>query len=123
MRTAHIFLMAAAFAVSATASAADRRDAELELSQALTAVQTAEREDGARYAPADLNEAQAMLVTAQRAFDARAWTDTAIYAERAKVSGDLTVARSRQHRAEFATAEIERSVDALRVRLPNGGTP
>jgi hypothetical protein len=123
MRTAHILLMAAAFAVSATASAADRRDAELELSQALTAVQTAEREDGARYAPADLNEAQAMLATAQRAFDVRAWTDTAIYAERAKVSGDLTVARSRQHRAEVATAEIERSVDALRVRLPNGGTP
>jgi hypothetical protein len=123
MRTAHIFLMAAALAVSASASAVDRRDAELELSQALTAVQTAEREDGARYAPADLNEAQAMLVTAQRAFDARAWTDTAIYAERAKVSGDLTVARSRQHRAEAATAEIERSVDALRVRLPNGGTP
>jgi len=122
MRTSHVFLIAAAFAVCASAKAADRRDAELEMSQALTAVQTAEREDGARYAPADLNEAHAMLDNAQRAFDLRDWTGTAIYAERAKVSGDLTAARSRQHRAEVATAEIERSVDALHTRLPNGGT-
>ncbi|MGH8171721.1 MAG: DUF4398 domain-containing protein [Rhodanobacteraceae bacterium] len=123
MKSSHALLMVAAFAVSTSAAAVDRRDAELELSQALTAVQAAEREDGARYAPGELGEAQGMLVSAQRAFDARAWTDTALYAERAKVSGDLTVARSRQHRAETATAEIERSVDALRVRLPNGGTP
>jgi len=89
MRTSHVFLIAAAFAVCASAKAADRRDAELEMSQALTAVQTAEREDGARYAPADLNEAHTMLDNAQRAFDLRDWTGTAIYA-----AGDGVVVRA-----------------------------
>ena len=101
--------------------AIDRDDAQVELAQATTAVQAAERDDAARHAPADLDEAHAMLGTALRAADARAWTDVAIYAERAKVSGDLASARSRQRRAEAATAEIRRSVEALRADTLDGG--
>ena len=93
----------------------------LELTQAVTAVQTAERDDAARYAPADLDEAHSMLGSAQNAADGRSWDNTALYAERAKVAGDLASARSRQHRAESATAEIERSVDSLRREI--GATP
>ncbi len=114
-------LLLAALVVSGTAAAVDRDTAQLELTQAATAVQAAERDDAARYAPADLDEAHAMLDSAQSAADGRSWTDTAIYAERAKVAGDLASSRSRQHRAESATAEIERSVDSLRHQV--GGAP
>lgn len=118
------FLLVAALAVSGAAAAAavDRDTAQLELTQAATAVQSAERDDAARYAPADLDEAHAMLDAAQNAADGRSWTDVAIYAERAKVTGDLASSRSRQHRAEAATAEIERSVDSLQHQL-GGGAP
>jgi len=114
------FVFLAALEVSGAAAAVDNDTAQLELTQAVTAVQTAERDDAARYAPADLDEAHAMLDSAQGAASARAWTDTAIYAERAKVAGDLASSRSRQHRAEAATAEIERSVDSLRNQVGGG---
>jgi hypothetical protein len=121
MKRYRLFLLAA-LAVSGAAVAVDRDTATLELTQAVTAVQTAERDDAARYAPADLDEAHAMLDSAQSAADARNWTDVAIYSERAKVTGDLASSRSRQHRAEAATAEIERSVDSLQHQL-GGGAP
>jgi hypothetical protein len=121
MKRYRLFLLAA-LAVSGAAAAVDRDTATLELTQAMTAVQTAERDDAARYAPADLDEAHAMLDSAQSAADGRNWTDVAIYAERAKVTGDLASSRSRQHRAEAATAEIERSVDSLQHQL-GGGAP
>ena len=120
MKRCRLFLIAM-LAVSGVATAVDRDTAQLEFTQAVTAVQTAERDDAARYAPADLDEAHAMLDSAQTAVDGRNWTDVAIYAERAKVAGDLASARSRQHRAESATAEIERSVDSLRQQI--GGAP
>lgn len=115
------FVLVAALAMSGVAHAVDRDGAQLELAQAINAVQAAERDDAARYAPADLDESHAMLASAQAASDHRDWTGLAMYSERAKVSADLASARSRQHRAEAATAEIERSVDSLRAQLPNGG--
>lgn len=98
------------------AVAVDRDDAELELAQAATAIQAAERDDAMRYAPRDLDEAHAAFDVARRAADSREWLDAALYAERAKVNGDLASARSRQQRAEAATVEIQRSVDALRAQ-------
>lgn len=123
MKRYRLFLLAAlAVSGAAVAATVDRDTATLELTQAATAVQTAERDDAARYAPADLDEAHAMLDSAQSAADGRNWTDVAIYAERAKVTGDLASSRSRQHRAEAATAEIERSIDSLQHQL-GGGAP
>ena len=119
--TRYRFPLLAALAVSGAAAAVDHDTAQLELTQAVTAVQSAERDDAARYAPADLDEAHAMLDSATRAADRRNWDDAALYAERAKVTGDLASSRSRQQRAEAATAEIERSVDSLRRQL--GGAP
>ena len=100
---------------SGVAMAVDRDDVELELAQAATAIQAAERDDAMRYAPRDLDEAHAAFDVARRAADSREWVDAALYAERAKVSGDLASARSRQQRAEAAAAQIQRSVDALRA--------
>jgi len=118
------FFLAAALVVSGIAAAADRGDAELELAQAANAVQSAERDDAASYARPDLDEAHAMLGAAHDAFDSRDWTGSAMYAERAKLTGTLAGARSRQHRAEIATTEIERSVSTLRTQLGlPGDTP
>jgi hypothetical protein len=114
-------IFAALTTSSAIAASVDDDTAKLELTQAITAVQAAERDDALRYATTDLDEAHAMLDSAQRAADARDWTAAATFAERAKVSGDLASARSRQHRAEAATAEIQESVDTLRAQL--GGAP
>jgi len=114
-------LLLAALLAAGSASALDRGDAQLELAQAINAVRSAERDDAARYAVAELDEAHAMLASAQRAADDRAWTDAATFSERAKVAGDLASARSRQQRAEAATAEIERSLDMLKTQFSSGG--
>lgn len=106
-----------------TALAAERKDAELALAQASTAVQNAGRDDAATYAAAEFATAQAMLTAATEAFETRAWTRSAIYAERARVDGDLAAARGRQFRAEAAAAELERSLDSLRAQIPAGGSP
>lgn len=119
-------LASSAVATAGVAAAAmvDRSSAEVEFAQATTAVQAAERDDAARYAPVDLDEATTMLDAARQASERGAWTDLATYAERAKVAGDLASARARQQRAEAATAELQRSIDSLRARLSvPGGLP
>lgn len=105
------------------AHAVGREQAQVELAQATTAVQAAERDDAARYAAADLDEAHAMLDSARGAVESRDWRRTALYAERAKVCGELASAVSRQKRAEAAADEIRRSVDALRAQAGRGGAP
>lgn len=104
------------------ASAAERKDAELALAQASTAVQTARRDDAETYAAAEFATAQTTLNASLEAFDARAWTRSLIYAERARVDGELAGARGRQFRAEAAADELERSLDSLRAQI-SGGSP
>ncbi|MEO7326724.1 MAG: DUF4398 domain-containing protein [Dokdonella sp.] len=118
----HRSLLCALFVAAGTdVHAMGREEAQVELAQATTAVQAAERDDALRYAPADLDEARGMLSSAQRAADSRAWTDVAIFSERAKITADLASSRSRQQRAEAATAELQRSLDALHAQPANGG--
>jgi chromosome segregation ATPase len=123
MKAYRRFLCAVLAMASVSAYAMNREGAQVELAQATTSVQAAERDDAVRYAPADLDEAHAMLGNAQRAADARAWTNVAIFSERAKVTGDLASARSRQQRAETATIELQRSLDALHAQTTRGGAP
>ncbi|HEY6940259.1 DUF4398 domain-containing protein [Dokdonella sp.] len=120
MKMIRIAVTVALAAAAGVVHAIDRDAAQRELAQAATAVQAAERDDAARYAPGDLGEAHAALDAAQRAADAREWTDAAYFAERAKVNGDLASARARQQRAEAATARIQRSIDTLQAE---GGVP
>ena len=112
-----LLALIASLAFSGRAFALDSSDADLALAQAERAVQAAERDDAARYAPADLATARALLLAARDAYDDREWTDSVLDAERAQADGDLAAARSRQFRAEAATAEIERSVEALRTEM------
>jgi len=97
--------------------ATDRRDAELAMTEANAAVESAERADAAQFAGADIGTAHDMLASAQNAYDHRDWTISIFDAENAKADADLAAARSRQLRAEEATAEVERSVRTLREQL------
>jgi hypothetical protein len=103
------------------AHAFDRNDADTALAAASTAVQAAERGDASQYAGADLASAHDMLNIAQAAYDHRDWSESVFHAENAKADADLAAARSRQMRAEQATAQVERSVQSLRDQLGISG--
>ena len=104
-------------ALPLAAFGADRKDAELAMTEAHTAIESAERADAAQFANADIGTARDMLAGAQNAYDHRDWTISIFDAENAKADADLAAARSRQMRAEEATAEVERSVRTLREQL------
>jgi hypothetical protein len=102
---------------TAAANAADRKDAELAMTEAGTAVESAERADAAQFAATDLNDAHAMLAGAQAAYDHHKWLDSMFSSGNAKADANLAAARSRQHRAEAATAEMATTVRSLREQL------
>ena len=99
------------------ANAADRKDAELAITEAGTAIQSAERADAAQYAATDLNDAHDMLGGAQAAYDHHKWLESVFSSGNAKADANLAAARARQHRAEAATAEMETTVRSLREQL------
>jgi hypothetical protein len=111
---AAIVILASSFTA---ANAADRKDAELAITEAGTSVQSAERADAAQYATTDLNDAHDMLASAQAAYDQHKWLDSVFSSGNAKADANLAAARARQHRAEAATAEIESTVRSLREQL------
>jgi hypothetical protein len=108
-------------ALPLAAQALDRKDAELAMTEAGTAVESAEHADAARYDAVDLDTAHDMLANARAAYDRHHWTESVLNAENAKVDADLAAARSRQHRAEQATAEVETTVRSLREQLGISG--
>lgn len=112
-----LIIAAAALAVPLGAAAVDRKDAELALAEAGAAVEAAQRADAQQYAAAELGSAHDMLASAQAAYDHRAWTDSFFDSDSAKADANLAAARSRQHRAEAATAELETTVGSLREQL------
>ena len=113
-----------ALALPGFAAATDRTDAELAMTEAGTAVQSAERADATQYAAADITAAHAMLAGAQAAYDHRHWDESAMDSESAKADANLAAARSRQHIAEAMTAELDRTVNTLRQQLNiAGGQP
>lgn len=103
------------------AFATDRKDAEIALAQAETAVQSAESADAATAAASEMRLAQNNLVAARGALERRNWTDSAMNAEKAKADADLAAARSREKRATAATAEIEASLQTLRREVGRSG--
>lgn len=99
------------------ASAADRKDAELAITDASSSVESAERADAAQYAATDLNDAHDMLSSARNAYDHHKWLESVFGSGNAKADANLAAARARQHRAEAATAEIDSTVRSLREQL------
>ena len=111
--TAALLMMTLPLAVHA----ADRKDAQLAMTQADTAITSAEHADAAINAPTTLKTARDMFATAQTSFDHRRWQDSVFNAENATADANLATAQSRQHRAEAATAEIETTVRSMREQL------
>ncbi|HET8941925.1 MAG TPA: DUF4398 domain-containing protein [Rudaea sp.] len=97
--------------------AVDRKDAQLAMTQADTAITSAEHADAAINAPTTLRTSRDMFANAQSAFDRRRWQESVFNAENATADANLATAQSRQHRAEAATAEIEAAVRSMREQL------
>jgi hypothetical protein len=119
-------LLAAAlvFALPITVNAMDRKDADLALAEAGASIESAERADAALYAGTELNTAHDMYTSAQSAYDHRDWTESAFSADDAKADANLAAARSRQHRAEATTNEMEATLRSLREQVGvAGGQP
>lgn len=116
-------LIAAALvlALPFTAHAMDRKDADLALAEAGASIEAAERGDAAQYAPTELNTAHDMFASAQAAYDHRNWTESAFAADSSKADANLAAARSREHRAEATTNEMETTVRTLREQLGVSG--
>lgn len=113
-----------AIAAPGFAFATDHTDAELAMTEAGTAVESAERADANQYAAADITAAHTMLADAQAAYDHRHWVESSMDSESAKADANLAAARSRQHIAEAMTAELDRTVGTLRQQLNiTGGQP
>jgi hypothetical protein len=119
-------LIAAAMIIALpfTAYGLDRKDADLALAEAGASIDAAEHADAAQYAPTDLNTAHDMFAGAQAAYDHRNWTESAFAADNSKADANLAAARSREHRAEATTNELEQIVRSLREQMGvSGGQP
>ena len=122
--TRTLFAAALVLALPITANALDRKDAELALAEAGASIEAAEHADAAQYAPTELNTAHDMYAGAQAAFDHRNWTESAFAADNSKADANLAAARSREHRAEATTNELETTVRSLREQVGmSGGQP
>jgi Domain of unknown function (DUF4398) len=107
-----------------TAYGMDRKDADLAMAEAGASIEAAERADAAQYAPTELNTAHDMFASAQSDYDHRNWTDSAFAADNSKADANLAAARSREHRAEATTNELETTVRTLREQMGmSGGQP
>lgn len=123
---AKILALALLAAAPLAAGAADRKDAELAMTQAATAIQSAQQADASQYASADFGTAQDNLMAAHSAYDARHFEESIIDSENARADANLSAARSRQVRAEATTSELERTVRSLREQIGapiTGGQP
>lgn len=112
-RTATLLVLS----VPGLCAAATHEQAQLALERAHTAYEGAQQADAARDAPSAMNTARNMLIAADGAWERRNWTDAWLNAEKATVDANLASARSRQMRAEAATAEIEASLETVRAQL------
>jgi hypothetical protein len=115
--------LALVLAVPALAHAG-RQEAELALTQARSAVASAERAGATAEAPLEFNASRDTLAQAESSYEDRDWTDAELESHRARADARVAEARSRQHKAERATAEIQAAVDTLRAEIArHGGTP
>ena len=110
-----------AFAIAttlvATPAFAGKRDAELGLTQARSAVDAAERAGAAEFAGPELNIARDMLARAEGSYDDRDFDDSEDEAERAVLDARLAEARARQQKAEIAANEVEAAIESLRLEV------
>ena len=116
-----LFAAALVFALPMTVNALDRKDADLALAEAGASIEAAERADAGQYATTELNTAHDMYASARAAYDHRNWNESAFSSDDAKADANLAAARSRQHRAEATTNELDTTVRSLREQVSAAG--
>jgi Cdc6-like AAA superfamily ATPase len=114
-------ILSLALALPGLAAAANRHDAELAMTAAASALESAERAGAAQYATDDLTNARNGMAHAQGLANDRDWTESMLASEKTRADAILAEARSRQARAEATTAEVEAAVRTLRVELDRAG--
>jgi hypothetical protein len=96
---------------------AGHKDAELALTQARSAVAAADRAGAPATVPRDFHTARDSLAQAEGSFEDREWDDAELESHRARADARVAEARSRQVKAETATAEIQAAIDTLRAEI------
>jgi hypothetical protein len=87
-----------------------------QLSAARTAISRAQSL-ASRYAPAELQAAQAKLVRAEAAYRGSDWTEARRLAEQAEVDAGFAAAVAENERSRRASAELAQSIDQLKREL------
>jgi hypothetical protein len=114
-------ILSIALALPGVAAAANRHEAELAMTAAQSALESAERAGAEQFASADLGNARNGMAHAQGLANDRDWTESMLASEKTRADAILAEARSRQARAEATTAEVEAAVRTLRVELDRAG--
>lgn len=70
-----------------------------------------------RYAPAELQGAQAKLARAEAAYRGNEWTDARRLAEQAEADAGFALAVAENERSRRASAELAQSIDQLKREL------
>ncbi|WP_051603832.1 DUF4398 domain-containing protein [Marinobacter sp. HL-58] len=94
---------------------------EESLNAANDAIESAEQADARQYAPAELEEARAMLVMAEKAVAEEAMTEADQLAQQARVAAELAIARTQAAKATEINRQFERDADALDVEMGRQG--
>ncbi|MCL7945373.1 DUF4398 domain-containing protein [Marinobacter sp. ATCH36] len=91
------------------------------LNAARDAIARAEQADARQYAGAELEEARAKLVMAEKAVAEEAMTEADRMAQQARVAAKLAVARTEAAKAAEINREMGRGADALDVEMDRQG--
>lgn len=100
---------------------AGRSEAETALARANGGVAAAERAGAVQSVPTEAAVAREKLIQAERSCERRDWDDCERAAHRAYADARLAEARTRQAKAESATAALQAAVDTLRAELARTG--
>jgi hypothetical protein len=103
------------------AAHAGRSEAETALTRASSGVAAAERAGAPATGSVEAGLAREQLMVAQRACERREWDDCERAAFRSHADARLAEARTRQIKAEAATAALQAAVDTLRAELVRTG--
>jgi PBP1b-binding outer membrane lipoprotein LpoB len=91
------------------------------LNAAKTAIDSAEQADARQYAGAELEEARAQLVMAEKAVAAKTMTRADQLAQQSRVAAELAMARTQAAKAAEINREMGRGADALDVEMKRQG--
>ena len=91
------------------------------LAEAKVAINTAEKDNAAHYASADLTEARQRLAQADRAVASKHMTEADRLAHQSRTAAELASARTEAAKAEEVNDELVKGADALNEEMKRAG--